>query len=170
MSARVAIACVCVLVGLGAIVGVSATAGPPDGYAVFHDRDVRVDLPTDFRTVRQDQGDIIVEVAGPARDRVEVAEVPVRGRTLAAYERLALENVRNAAPGVTSLRREDADVPGADEARRIAFHDPDRDRDRDVTIVIARDGARFVTLSIDVHSGSSAVDEPTVEDSFTITS
>ncbi len=168
MTARIAIACVCVLVGVGAIVAVASTAGPPEGYEVFHARDVRVYLPTDFRTVRRGQPDIIVGVVGPGRDSVQVAAVPTRGRTLAAYEQFTLENLRNAAPGATGLRREDVDVPGADEARRIAFHDPDRGRGRDVTMVIARDGDRFVTLSIDERAGSGALDEHAVEDSFAI--
>jgi hypothetical protein len=168
VNTRIAVACACVVVGVGAIVGVSATAGPPDGYAVFHDRDVRLDLPTDFRTVRRGQADIIVDVVGRDRDSVQVAEVPTRGRTLKAYEQFTLQNVRNAAPGATDLLRDDVDVPGADEARRIRFHDPGRDRD--VTIVIARDGSRFVTLSIDERAGSDALDEDTVEDSFAISS
>lgn len=170
MNTRIVVACVCVLVGLGAIVGVSATAGPPDGYEVFHDRDVRVDLPTAFRTVRQGQPDIIVAVVGVGGDRVdgvEVATVPRRGRSLHEYELFTLQNVLRAAPNA-QVARDDVDVPGADEARRITLHDPDRDRD--VTLVIARDGDRFVTLSIDVGAHSAAVDASTVEDSFTITS
>jgi hypothetical protein len=167
MSTRIVVACVCVLVGLGAIVGVSATAGPPDGYVVFHDRDVRVDLPSDFRTVHRGQPDIVVAVVGGDRDGVEVATVPTRGRSLHEYELFTLQNVLRAAPNA-QVERDDVDVPGADEARRITLHDPDRDRD--VTIVIARDGDRFVTLSIDVGAHSAAVDASTVEDSFTITS
>ncbi len=167
MSGRIAIACACVLVGVGAIVAVASTAGPPDGYAVFHARDVRVDLPSAFRTVHRGEPDIVVGVVGADRDSVQVAAVPTRGRTLAAYEQFTLQNVRNAAPAATGLQREDVKVPGADEARRIRFHDPDRDRD--VTIVVARDGDRFVTLSIDERAGSAALDEATVEDSFEIT-
>lgn len=166
MTTRIVAACLCVVAGLGAIVGVATTAGPPDGYDVFHDRDVRVYLPTDFRTVRQGERDIIVGVVGPDRDRVQVATVPTRGRSLARYEQFTLQNVRAAAPDAQDLRREDVDVPGADEARRLSFHDPGRDRD--VTMVIARDGERFVTLSVDVRGGSSALDEQTVEDSFAI--
>jgi hypothetical protein len=87
---------------------------------------------------------------------------------MAAYERFTLQNVRNAAPGAQGLRREDTDVDGADEARRISFRDPDRDRD--VTMVIARDDDRFVTLSIDERAGSDALDVETIEDSFALTS
>jgi hypothetical protein len=168
MSARILVACACVLVGLGAIVAVASTAGPPDGYVIYHDRDVRVDLPDTFRTTSEGARDIVITAVGPQRDRIQIAAVPRRGRSLAAYERFTLQNVRNAAPGAQDLRREDTDVDGADEARRLSFHDPDRDRD--VTMVIARDGDRFVTLSIDERAGSDTLDEDTVEDSFAIRS
>jgi len=167
MSPRVAIACVCVVVGLAAIIAISSTAGPPDGYVVFHERDVRVYLPDAFRTTAEGERDILIAVVGPDRDSVQVAVVPRRGRSMARYERFTLANVRNAVPSATDLRREDVDVPGADEARRMTLHDPDRDRD--ITIVIARDDKRFVTLSIDERAGSDALDEGTVEDSFALT-
>lgn len=167
MTSRIAVACACVLVGLGAIVGVASTAGPPEGYAVFHDRGVRVELPTDFRAIRRDDGDVIVAVLGPDGAGVQVATVPTRGRSLAAYEQFRLQNVRTAAPGVQDVRREDVDVSGADEARRLTF----RDGDRDVTMVIARDGERFSILSIDVPrgAGDELLDVESVEDSFAIT-
>jgi hypothetical protein len=168
MSARILVACACVLVGLGAIVAVASTAGPPEGYFIYQGRDVRVDLPDDFRTSQEGARDIVIAVVGPQRDRVQIAAVPRRGRSLAAYERFTLENVRNAAPDAQDVRREDTDVDGADEARRISFHDPDRDRD--VTMVIARDDDRFVTLSIDERAGSGALDVDTIENSFALTS
>jgi hypothetical protein len=170
MSARILVACACVLVGLGAIVAVASTAGPPDGYTVFHDRDVRVYLPTDFRTVAEGQRDVIVAVVSRdrARDSVEVATVPTRGRSLRAYELFTLQNVLRAAPEAQDVVRDDVDVPGADEARRLTYHDPDRDRDG--TIITARDGDRFVTLAIDVDAHSAALDGDAVEDSFAVTS
>jgi hypothetical protein len=168
MSTRIAIACVCVLVGLGAIVAVASTAGPPDGYFVYHGRDVRVQLPDRFRTVAEGGPDVVIAVSGSGGDSVELTAVPRRGQTLRAYERSTLQGIRNDAPGAQDLRREDVDVPGADEARRIRFHDPDDDRD--VTLVIARDDDRFVTLAIDERAGSDALDEDTVEDSFALTS
>jgi hypothetical protein len=170
MSARILVACACVVVGLGAIVAVASTAGPPEGYLIYHGRDIRVDLPDDFRTVAEGQRDVIIAVVSRDRnrDRVEVATVPARGRSTRDYDVFTLENVFRAAPNAEDVVREDTDVPGADEARRITYHDPDRDRDG--TIVIARDGERFVTLSINVGSHSADLDVPTVEDSFAITS
>ncbi len=163
---RIVVACACVVVGLGAIVGVAATAGPPDGYEVFHDRGVRVDLPTGFRAVGGGGPTTVVAVAGPDRDGVQVTAVPTGGRSLHDQEIRTLQRARAAAPDAQDVARDDVDVPGADEARRITFHDPGRDRD--VTIVIARDGDRFVTLSIDRAAHSAALDEQTVEDSFAI--
>lgn len=167
MSARILVACACILVGLGAIVAVSSTAGPPDGYRVFADHDVRVYLPDSpgFRTRQAGQRDVFVETANRQGDAVLVVGVPVRRRSLTAYEQVTLANARMAAPDLEDLRREDVDVPGADEARRITFHDPDSDRD--ATIVIARDHDRFVTLTVD--TADDAIDTKTVEDSFAIT-
>jgi len=169
MSTRLLVACACVVVGLAAIVGISSTAGPPDGYVVFHDRDVRVYLPDDFRTVAEGERDVIIAVVSRdrARDGVEVATVPTRGRSLRRYEIFTLENVLRAVPDAQDVAREDVDVPGADEARRLTYHDPERDRD--ATIITARDDDRFVTLSIDVDAHSAALDQDAVEDSFAVT-
>lgn len=167
MTTRILVACACVLVGLGAIVGVASTAGPPDGYEVFHDRDVRVDLPTRFGTVGVGDPNVIVAVAGPGRDSVQVTTAPSRGRSLAAFERATLQDVRTTAPDAQDLRREDVDVQGADEGRRLTFRNPDGDRE--VTLIIARDGNRFYTLAIDAGGDGDALDANTVEDSFAIT-
>jgi hypothetical protein len=168
MTARIAVACVCLVVGLAAIVGVASTAGPPDGYRVFADRDVRVYLPDspEFSVRNAGQRDIFVESSDDQGNGVLVAGVPRRGRTLSAYERFELENARMAAPRMEDLRREDVDVPGADAARRMTFHDPDRQHD--ATIIIAQDDDRFVTLTID--TAKEAIDTQDVEDSFAITS
>jgi hypothetical protein len=167
MSARILVACACVLVGLGAIVAVASTAGPPDGYRVFADRAVRVYLPDSpgFHIRNLGQRDVFVETANRAGDAVLVAGVPVQGRSLADYERFTLENARMAAPDMRDLRREDVDVPGADEARRLTFDDPDRNHE--ATIVIARDDDRFVTLTVD--TAGDVIDVDTIVDSFAIT-
>lgn len=169
MTSRVAVACACVLVGLGAIVGVASTAGPPDGYRVFHAHDIRVDLPISFETTTFGAPGVLADLAGPHRERITLTTKRARDRSLAAQELLALRQMRRVTPEVVNLRREDVDVPGADEARRITFRDVAHEVD--VTTIIARDGDRYVTLSIEMPygAGDEVLDADSVEDSFAIT-
>jgi hypothetical protein len=167
MSQRILIACLLVLAGVGAIVAIATTAGPPDGYVAFHDRKVRAYLPADWRTIQRNQGPVIIDIAGPDRDTVELSAEPRRGRTLAQFETDTLDAIRSDAPDIQNLQREDTDVTGADEARKLTFHN----QDLDVTLILARDGDRFVQLTINdvVDNGKDdSLDPKTVEDSFAV--
>jgi len=157
---------VLVAAGLAGIVALSTTAGPPDGYWGFDQDGVRVDLPRDLRTAPTSGPDVLIEVGDERGDGVLVASVPRRGRTLERYVAFTIQGIRGGRAAGEVVEDEEADVPGADDARRLVADY--RERGLRTTQVIAQAGSRFVTLSVTERRDApdAVLDTDTIVDSF----
>lgn len=151
--------------GLGAIVGVATTAGPPDGYARFSSSGVHLYRPTALEVVSSGGSEVVLNARGPAGAVRVVSEPAERGRTLGATGRAAL----TAAGGGRVVRDESHDVTGADAAREVVAEDAQGQVRR--TAVVAQRDNRVYVLTVSVRRGtpSSVLDAQTVVDSFYLT-
>lgn len=168
MMRTAAISAALVVLGLGTIVALAPTAGPPDGYWVFDQDGVRVDLPDGLRSAPTGGRGVLIEVSDGHGDAVLVARVPRHGRSLDGYVGFTVQRIRGGRSPGRVVESEATDVPGAEDAQRIVADYPQRRRR--TTQVIAESGERFVTLSVTVgrDTPDSVIDVDAVVDSFEV--
>jgi hypothetical protein len=150
------------VVGIGAIVAVASTAGPPDGYARFSSSGVHVYRPTALDVVASGGSSVVLNARG-AEGSVRIVKSPARGRgSLSSVGREALSS----AGGGGVVRDASEDVTGADAAREVVVEDA-AGRARRTAVVARRDEDLYV-LTVSVRRGTpdSVLDAQTVADSF----
>ncbi|HWV84028.1 MAG TPA: hypothetical protein VNZ62_01165 [Capillimicrobium sp.] len=159
---------VLVVAGLAGIVALSTTAGPPDGYWVFEQDGVRVDLPEHLRSEPSAGRDVLIKLGDGHGTGALVARVPRRGRTLERYVAFTVAGIRGGDDPGHVVDSEGTDVPGADDAHRLVVEYPDHGLR--TTQVIAQAGSRFVTLSVTVRRDrpNGVVDTDEIVGSFEI--
>ena len=145
--------------GVGAIVAVASTAGPPDGYARFSSSGVHVYRPTALDVVASGGSSVVLNARG-SEGSVRIVKSAVRGGQ-------ALSSVGREALGTGDVVRDASeDVTGADAAREVVVEDPSG-RARRTAVVARRDDDLYV-LTVSVRRGTpeSVLDAQTVVDSF----
>lgn len=150
------------VVGLGAIVAVASTAGPPDGYARFSSEGVHVYRPTALEVVASGGSEVVLNARG-SEGSVRIVRSAARGgRSLSSVGRDALTSVG----GGDVVRDASEDVTGADAAREVVVEDRSG-RTRRTAVVARRDDDLYV-LTVSVRRGTpeSVLDAQTVVDSF----
>jgi hypothetical protein len=147
--------------GIGAIVAVASTAGPPEGYARFASEGAHVYRPTALRVVASGGRPVVLNVRG-AQGAVRIVTLPAESHALGPSARAALAE----AGGGRIASDEPADVTGADDAREVVADDAQQRTRR--TAVIARQDDRVYVLTVSVRRGTpdSVLDSQTVVDSF----
>jgi hypothetical protein len=151
------------IVGVGLLLLVASTAGPPDGYQRFSERNVHVYLPDDFQVRARNEPDVVASASDGRGSAIEVTDVPAHGRSLDAFVRTARREIERRGGDITG---DDAvDVGGADDARELTIRYPDIDFD--TTRVVARLDDRFYTLIVaDATRRGPDLDNATIADSF----
>jgi hypothetical protein len=155
------ISLVLAVVGVGAIVAVASTTGPPDGYARFSSGDVHVYRPLALTEVASGGSSVVLNARG-APGAVRVITMPSKGRPLDPVAREALAQ----AGGGRIASDEKVDVTGADDAREIVSDDPERKVRR--TVLVAQQDDRLYVLNVSVRrtTPENVLDGKTVVDSF----